>query len=159
MATLLRDEMPDKWPYVNLFPYRVSPAVLGTSDYDSYVRMLVKTIRQPFLSYDNYSLVNGEMLDPFYTNLDIIRRLESGNQNSVLELHPRKLAFQLHGALGRNLQSAGVQHYGIRRPRHSILHLLCAARLEITGWQPSTSLATARQLGICCAGSTIKSTR
>ncbi|HEY7212084.1 MAG TPA: hypothetical protein VH477_17550 [Bryobacteraceae bacterium] len=75
MATLLREEMPDKWPYVNLFPYRVSPAVLGTSDYDSYVRMLVRTIRQPFLTYDNYSLVNGEMLDPFYTNLDIIRRL------------------------------------------------------------------------------------
>ncbi len=75
IASLLRAEMPDKWPYVNLFPYRVSPAVLGTSDYDSYVRMLVKRIGQPFLSYDNYSLVNGEMLDPFYTNLEIIRRL------------------------------------------------------------------------------------
>ena len=67
--------MPDKWPYVNLFPYRVSAARLGTSDYDSYVRMLVKTIGQPFLSYDNYSLVNGEMLDSFYTNLEIVRRL------------------------------------------------------------------------------------
>ena len=75
LAALLREAMPDKWPYVNLFPYRVSPAVLGTSDYDSYVRMLVKTIRQPFLSYDNYSLVNGKMLDYFYTNLDIVRRL------------------------------------------------------------------------------------
>jgi hypothetical protein len=75
LANLLREEMPDKWPYVNLFPYRVAPAVLGTSDYDSYVRMLVKTIGQPFLSYDNYSLVNGEMLDPFYTNLEIFRRL------------------------------------------------------------------------------------
>jgi hypothetical protein len=75
LAGFLREEMPGKWPYVNLFPYRVSPAVLGTSDYDSYVRMLVKTIGQPFLSYDNYSLVNGEMLDYFYTNLDIVRRL------------------------------------------------------------------------------------
>jgi hypothetical protein len=75
LANLLREEMPDKWPYVNLFPYRVAPAVLGTTDYDSYVRMLVKTIGQPFLSYDNYSLVNGEMLDPFYTNLEIVRRL------------------------------------------------------------------------------------
>jgi hypothetical protein len=75
LANLLREDMPDKWPYVNLFPYRVSPATLGTSDYDSYVRMLVKTIGQPFLSYDNYSLVNGEMLDSFYTNLEIIHRL------------------------------------------------------------------------------------
>jgi hypothetical protein len=75
LAALLRDAMPDKWPYVNLFPYRVSPQMLGTSDYDSYVRMLVKAIGQPFLSYDNYSLVNGEMLDYFYTNLEIVRRL------------------------------------------------------------------------------------
>jgi hypothetical protein len=75
LAASLREAMPGKWPYVNLFPYRVSPERLGTPDYDSYVRMLVKTIGQPFLSYDNYSLVGGEMLDSFYTNLDIVRRL------------------------------------------------------------------------------------
>lgn len=75
LAAGLRQAMPDKWPYVNLFPYRVSPERLGTRDYDSYVRMLVKTIGQPFLSYDNYSLVGGQMLDQFYTNLDIVRRL------------------------------------------------------------------------------------
>jgi hypothetical protein len=75
VAGLLREAMPGKWPYVNLFPYRVPPSTLGTSDYDSYVRMLVKMIGQPFLSYDNYSLVNGDMLDYFYTNLEIIRRL------------------------------------------------------------------------------------
>ncbi len=75
LAGLLREAMPDKWPYVNLFPYRVPPKMLGTSDYDAYVRMLVKTIGQPFLSYDNYSLVGGEMLDYFYTNLEIVRRL------------------------------------------------------------------------------------
>jgi hypothetical protein len=75
LARLLRETMPDKWPYVNLFPYRISPDRLGTTDYDSYVRMLVKTIGQPFLSYDNYSLVDGEMLDSFYTNLEIVRRL------------------------------------------------------------------------------------
>jgi hypothetical protein len=75
LTSLLREAMPDKWPYVNLFPYRVPAATLGTTDYDAYVRMLVKTIGQPFLSYDNYSLVGGEMLDYFYTNLDIVRRL------------------------------------------------------------------------------------
>ena len=75
LAVLIREAMPDKWPYVNLFPYRVPPSRLGTSDYDSYVRMLVKSVGQAFLSYDNYSLVNGEMLDYFYTNLEIIRRL------------------------------------------------------------------------------------
>jgi hypothetical protein len=75
VAALLREALPGKWPYVNLFPYRVSPERMGTPTYDAYVRMLVDTIRQPFLSYDNYSLVNGEMLDSFFTNLEIVRRL------------------------------------------------------------------------------------
>jgi hypothetical protein len=74
LAAMLREAMPDQWPYVNLYPYRVSPKTLGTSDYDSYVKMLVKTVGQPFLSYDNYSLVNGDMLDYFYTNLEMVRR-------------------------------------------------------------------------------------
>jgi hypothetical protein len=75
VAGLLREAIPGMWPYVNLFPYHVNPASLGTDDYNSYVRMLVKTIGQPFLSYDNYSLVQGEMLDPFFANLEIVRRL------------------------------------------------------------------------------------
>jgi hypothetical protein len=37
--------------------------------------MLVDVIHQPFLSYDNYSLVNNEMLDSFFNNLEIVRRL------------------------------------------------------------------------------------
>ena len=75
VAQIAREAMPGMWPYVNLFPYRVSPQRLGTDTYDKYVRMLVDTIGQPFLSYDNYSLVGGEMLDYFYTNLEIVRRL------------------------------------------------------------------------------------
>lgn len=75
VAKLAREAMPGLWPYVNLFPYRVPAQLLGTDSYDSYVRMLVDAIGQPFLSYDNYSLVGGEMLDYFYTNLEIIRRL------------------------------------------------------------------------------------
>jgi hypothetical protein len=75
VANLARERMPGMWPYVNLFPYRVSSERLGTDTYDKYVRMLVDTIGQPFLSYDNYSLVGGEMLDYFYTNLEIVRRL------------------------------------------------------------------------------------
>jgi hypothetical protein len=75
VAKIARERMPGMWPYVNLFPYRVSAERLGTDTYDKYVRMLVDTVGQPFLSYDNYSLVGGEMLDYFYTNLEIVRRL------------------------------------------------------------------------------------
>jgi hypothetical protein len=80
VAKIARDAMPGMWPYVNLFPYRVSPERLGTDTYDKYVRMLVDTIGQPFLSYDNYSLVGGQMLDYFYTNLEIVRRLSIETQ-------------------------------------------------------------------------------
>jgi hypothetical protein len=74
VSKLLREEAPGKWPYVNLFPYRVSKERMGAPDYDTYVKMLVDIIGQPFLSYDNYSLVNGEMLDYFYNNLEMVRR-------------------------------------------------------------------------------------
>ena len=75
VARLIREIMPGKWPYVNLFPVRVSADRMGVANYADYVRLLVDTIHQPFLSYDNYSLVKGEMLDSFYTNLEVVRRL------------------------------------------------------------------------------------
>ncbi len=75
VARLLRELMPEKYPYVNLFPVRVSPERMGVATYEEYVRLLVEKINQPFLSYDNYSLVGGEMLDYFYTNLEVVRRL------------------------------------------------------------------------------------
>lgn len=75
VAALLREAMPEKWPYVNLFPYRVGREALGGSDYEAYVRSLVTTIRQPFISYDDYSLVEGEMMDYFYTALAVVRRI------------------------------------------------------------------------------------
>lgn len=75
VAAILREEMPDQWPYVNLFPSRVSTERVGVATYEEYVKLLVDTIKQPFISYDNYSLVGGEMLDYFWENLEIIRRI------------------------------------------------------------------------------------
>jgi hypothetical protein len=75
VARLLREYFPGKWPYVNLFPVRVTPERMGTETYPEYVRMLIDVIQQPFLSYDNYSLVGGEMLDYFYTNLEVVRKI------------------------------------------------------------------------------------
>jgi hypothetical protein len=74
VARILKELAPDKMPYVNLFGYRASRDSMGT-DYDTYTKMLVDTIGQPFLTYDNYSLVGGEMLEYFYNNLDMVRRL------------------------------------------------------------------------------------
>ena len=74
VAGLLREAMPDKWPYVNVFPYRVSSRYMGSPDFESYMKAFTDAVQPPFLSYDNYSLIGGEMLDYFYTNLDFMRR-------------------------------------------------------------------------------------
>jgi hypothetical protein len=111
--------MPGKFPYVNLFPVRVSRERMGVATYDEYVRMLVDKIQQPFLSYDNYSLVGGEMLDYFFTNLEVVRRLsvETGvsfwncvlsnahfnyMENSDATYHLQAYATMAHG--GRGIQ-------------------------------------------------------
>jgi hypothetical protein len=121
LAAFLREAMPDKWPYVNLFPYRVPPATLGTGDYDSYVRTLVKTVGQPFLSYDNYSLVNGEMLDYFYINLEIVRRLAIETKtpfwNCVLAnahfnyMEPSDATFNLQAYATMAYGGRGIQYF------------------------------------------------
>lgn len=79
VAAILRELAPGKTTYVNLFPHRIRRERLGT-DYESYVRMLVEVIGQRFISYDHYALVGGEMLDSFYSNLEIIRGLALGKQ-------------------------------------------------------------------------------
>ena len=117
VARVIQEYMPGKWPYVNLFPVRVSVERMGTPTYQEYVRLLIDTIHQPFLSYDNYSLVGGQMLDPFYTNLEVVRRIsvETGvpfwncvlsnahfnyMENTDATYHLQAYATMAHGARG-----------------------------------------------------------
>ena len=73
-AKILVELLPEKWPYVNLFPTYASNAQLGTADYATYLRRFVEAVHPPFISWDNYSVVEGEMRDRFYTNLEWVRR-------------------------------------------------------------------------------------
>ncbi len=75
VAALVREALPNRWPYVNLFPTYATTEQLGSPDYESHVRNFLRDVHPLFLSWDNYSLINGEMLDRFYTNMEIIRRL------------------------------------------------------------------------------------
>jgi len=117
VARLIREYMPGKWPYVNLFPIRVPPDRMGTSNYSQYVRLLIDSIQQPFLSYDNYSLINGYMHDAFFSNLEAVRRLsiETGvpfwncvlsnahfnyMENTDATYHLQAYATMAHGARG-----------------------------------------------------------
>ena len=74
VVALLREAMPDKLPYVNLFPYREGEQEWYTN-YEDYAKALVDVVHQPILSFDNYSLSYGGMGDEFFTNLEIVRKV------------------------------------------------------------------------------------
>ncbi len=71
----IQEIMPGKLVYVNLLPSRAPQKAMGVGSYESYARMVFDELRQPFLSYDNYSLVNDQMNDDFYANLEMIRKI------------------------------------------------------------------------------------
>jgi len=80
VAALLRHAMPGAWPYINLLPNYGTASQLGAPTYEAYVKKFMDEVHPPLLSYDNYSLFDGEMMGRFYTNLAVIRRasLEAG---------------------------------------------------------------------------------
>ena len=127
VAAIIREVMPDKWPYVNLFPSRVSTDRVGVPTYEDYVKLLVHTIRQPFISYDNYSLVGGEMLEYFYENLEIIRRLslEAGVPfwNCILAnahfnyMEPSDATFNIQVYATLAYGGRGIQYFTYYSPR------------------------------------------
>jgi len=75
VTSQMRQIMPSRWTYINLLPDYANAAQLGAPTYEAYVQKLIDEVHPSFLSYDNYSLFNGKMLDRFYTNLGTIRRL------------------------------------------------------------------------------------
>lgn len=74
VAGILKQQMPELWPFVNGFPFNASRAQIGAMSYDSYLRAQVRVIGQPFLSYDHYAVADGSIGDSFYANLEIARR-------------------------------------------------------------------------------------
>ncbi len=144
VSKLLHDAMPDRLSYVNLFPFRVSRERLGT-DYESYVRALVKTVGQSFLSYDIYALVNGELNDQFYTNLEIVRRLgmelhtpfwnciQSNAHYSYMEPTDANIHLQAYASLAYG--SRGIQYFTYFTPGHGNFRL---APLDVLGYRTAT---------------------
>jgi hypothetical protein len=80
VAALVKEVLPGRLPYVNLFPTYATAEQLGSPDYESHLRTFLLEVHPLFLSWDNYSMTNGEMQDRFYTNMEIVRRvaLEAG---------------------------------------------------------------------------------
>lgn len=74
-AALLREAAPEKPAYVNLYPIYVNAGQVGAASYEDYVRRMVDAVKPAFISYDNYSLLNGDMRDGYYTNLEVVRSI------------------------------------------------------------------------------------
>ncbi|HEV2246110.1 MAG TPA: hypothetical protein VGW37_05610 [Terriglobia bacterium] len=73
VADMLRKAMPGAWTYINLLPNYGTAERMGAPTYDAYVQKYMEEVRPPLVSYDNYSLFNGEMLGRFFANLATIR--------------------------------------------------------------------------------------
>ncbi|HEU0121321.1 MAG TPA: hypothetical protein VFQ91_12405 [Bryobacteraceae bacterium] len=129
LAARVRKDLPGKWPYVNLFPTYVSRKVLGTDDYEHYVRQLLQPIDQPFLSWDNYALfANGEVRDYYYQNLAVFRKVsvESGRPfwNCILgqtlfnymEPSDATFHFQVYSSLAYGAR--GIQYFTYFAPSY-----------------------------------------
>jgi hypothetical protein len=115
VVSLLRESMPDKLPYVNLFPYRENQ-LRWYSNYQEYVRGLVDVVHQPFLSFDNYSLSGGEMGDEFFTNLEYVRTvgLESNTTFWACVLAVAHFGYMEPSNATFNLQAYSTLAYGGR---------------------------------------------
>ena len=162
VAAMLRSAMPGTWPYINLLPNYATAAQLGAPTYEAYVQKLIDEVHPPLLSYDNYSLFNGEMLGRFYTNLAIIRRASqkagipfwnvilANSHFSYMEPSPATLRLQAYSTIaygGRgieyftyfapkvgNFRLAPVDQFGHRTATWYMLRLLNNQIRELAPW-------------------------
>jgi|SRR5579883_2433183 len=74
MASLVQQETPGKWAYVNLFPNYASSGQLSDASYEDYLEKFVTTCHPTQLSYDHYALMdNGSLGGEYWNNLEQMR--------------------------------------------------------------------------------------
>jgi hypothetical protein len=63
-------------PYINLFPDYASDQQLGSEGYEAHIDAFVNTCKSKYVSYDNYSLFDGNKFEEnrFYGNLETVRK-------------------------------------------------------------------------------------
>ncbi len=75
VAAAVKEFHPGAWPYINLFPNYANVGQLGAPDYDAHIRAFVEICKPTTLSYDNYSLLEGDVLrDGYFANLESMRK-------------------------------------------------------------------------------------
>jgi len=74
MASLLQQEAPGKWAYINLFPNYANADQLGASSYEDYLEKFIAACHPTQLSYDFYALMDdGSLRDGYWNNLEQMR--------------------------------------------------------------------------------------
>ena len=62
IQALLRQADPEHYGYINLFPNYASPEMLKAKDYRNYVERYVAEVKPPFICYDNYHLLDPDIV-------------------------------------------------------------------------------------------------
>jgi len=65
---------PQSVVYVNLFPNYASEESLGRLSYQNYVDEFSKKVDVEFLSFDNYPIIDNNLRNNWYENLEIVRK-------------------------------------------------------------------------------------
>lgn len=74
MSSLIEQEAPGKWPYINLFPDYANEGQLGAPKYEDYLEKFVATCHPTQLSYDHYALMDdGSLGGNYWNNLEQMR--------------------------------------------------------------------------------------
>ncbi len=154
LAAELRRAMPGKLPYVNLFPNYASAKQLGSPSYEDHLRAYLRIVKLPYLSWDNYSIIDGEMLPRYYDNLEAARKVTQEAKipfwNCILSTalfhhpEPTDATYNLqvyttmaYGGRGielftyfsvdeGNFRMAPIDHYGNRTPAYDALRRTAA---------------------------------
>ncbi|MFN8008265.1 MAG: hypothetical protein U0V70_14820 [Terriglobia bacterium] len=155
VAKIIQEFMPGKWVYVNLLPSRASKEYMGTPNYESYVQKALSALTQPFLSYDNYSLVQDRVGEDFYQNLAMIREqaLKANIPFWNCILSNAHFDYMENTEATYHLQVYATLAYGGRGIEYFSYFTWPLGNFREV---QLTRLATRPLPGTCCAGSTTK---
>lgn len=128
VASIVKEQHPGAWPYINLFPNYATPGQLGAPDYDAYLERFVEVCRPPVISYDHYALLHdGTLRDGYFANLESVRRVSGKRDlpfwNIVLaaahfdyrEVSAADLRFQIYTSLAYGAR--GIAYFKYFAPK------------------------------------------
>lgn len=116
VVRLLSKTMPDEPSYINLLPSDATLGDMGVTSYDDYLKRFIHEVHPPFLSFDNYSVEQGVLLDRFFENLEAIRQwgLETKTPFWVTVLSDAHFNFMAPSDATLHLQVYSALAYGAR---------------------------------------------